>query len=81
MATSKGVIQGYVGVASVDKKHQVIVEAEAYGQGSESNLLVPALEGIKINFEQIGETEIFAKAKVAADSGYHSEKNMSYNFV
>jgi len=81
MATSKGVIQGYVGVASVDKKHQVIVGAEAYGQGSESNLLVPALEGIKINFEQIGETEIFAKAKVAADSGYHSEKNMEYLFT
>lgn len=31
MATSKGVIQGYVGVALVDKKHQVIVGAEAYG--------------------------------------------------
>ena len=81
MATSKGVIQGYVGVASVDKKHQVIVGAEAYGQGSESNLFIPTLEAVKSNFDQIGETEIFAKAKVAADSGYHSEKNMEYLFT
>ncbi len=81
MATSKGVIQGYVGVASVDKKHQVIVGAEAYGQGSESNLLVPALETIKSHFDQIGEEEIFTKAKIAADSGYHSEKNMEYLFT
>lgn len=81
MATSKGVIQGYVGVASVDKKHQVIVGAEAYGQGSESNLLVPALEAIQSNFDQIGEKEVLAKAKIAADSGYHSEKNMEYLFT
>ncbi len=27
MATSKGVIQGYVGVAAVDDRHQIIVEA------------------------------------------------------
>ncbi len=81
MATSKGVIQGYVGVASVDDKHQVIVGAEAYGQGSESNLLVPALETIKSNFDQIGDTEIFAQAKITADSGYHSETNMEYLFT
>ncbi len=81
MATSKGVIQGYVGVASVDEKHQVIVGVEAYGQGSEANLLVPALETIRSNFDQIGEAEIFTKAKIAADSGYHSEKNMEYLFT
>jgi transposase len=33
MKTSKGVIQGYVGVSSVDSKNQVIVNAEAFGQG------------------------------------------------
>jgi len=35
MATSKGVIQGYVGVAAVDDRHQIIVEAQAHGSGSE----------------------------------------------
>ena len=30
MATSKGVIQGYTGVAAVDSRHQIIVEAQAH---------------------------------------------------
>ena len=33
MPSSKGVIQGYNGVAIADAKHQVIVHAEAFGQG------------------------------------------------
>ena len=81
MATSKGVIQGYAGVASVDKKHQIIVGAEAYGQGSESNLLVPSVESITSNFEQLGDTEVLAKAKVVADSGYHTENNIEHLFT
>ena len=44
MATSKGVIQGYTGVAAVDEKHQIIVEAQAHGTGSEQELLVPVVE-------------------------------------
>ena len=35
MATDKGVIQGYCGVATVDAAHQVIVDAQAHGTGSE----------------------------------------------
>lgn len=81
MATSKGVMQGYVGVASTDSKHQVIVGAEAYGQGSESNLLIPAVELIQANFEGIGDPEVLEKAKVVTDSGYHSEKNLEYLYT
>lgn len=33
MATSKGVIQGFTGVAAVDEKHQIVVEAQAHGTG------------------------------------------------
>lgn len=33
MTTSKGTIQGYNGVASVDKKHQIIIDAQAFGAG------------------------------------------------
>ncbi|MGB1952354.1 MAG: hypothetical protein ACPHQ9_16430, partial [Marinobacter sp.] len=29
MTTSKGTIQGYNGVATVDKKHQIIIDAQA----------------------------------------------------
>jgi hypothetical protein len=41
MATGKGVIQGYTGVAAVDEKHQIIVEAQAHGTGAEQELLLP----------------------------------------
>ena len=82
MKTSKGVIQGYVGVTSVDKKHQIIVGAEAFGQGQEHNLLIPMVEGIRKNFSEIGcDTDVLSKAQVTADSGYHSEKNMEYIFT
>lgn len=43
MATSKGVIQGYTGVAAVDARHQIIVEAQAHGTGSEQALLIPVV--------------------------------------
>ena len=46
MATAKGVIQGYCGVAAVDARHPVIVEAQAHGTGSEQSLLVPVVEAI-----------------------------------
>ena len=41
MSTSKGVVQGYCGAAVVDAAHQVIVEASAFGTGSEQELLMP----------------------------------------
>lgn len=68
MATSKGVIQGYTGVAAVDAKHQIIVEAQAHGTGSEQELLVPVVEattGIRAN-----------DTLITADAGYHSEVNL-----
>jgi transposase len=68
MATSKGVLQGYTGVAAVDAKHQIIVEAQAHGTGCEQELLLPVVEAMK---ELITETSV-----LAVDSGYHSEKNL-----
>ncbi len=38
MKTAHGVIQGYTGVAAVDDKHQVVVHAQAFGQGQEHGL-------------------------------------------
>lgn len=43
MATGKGVIQGYTGVAAVDGRHKIIVEAQARGTGAEQELLVPVV--------------------------------------
>ncbi len=79
--TSKGVIQGYVGVATVDKRKQIIVNAEAFGQGYEQNLLKPTIEATRANFAAIGhDGDIFKSVTVAADTGYHSEENMQFLF-
>ena len=77
MPTSHGVIQGYNGVAAADFKHQVVVHAEAFGEGQESGLLEPMIKGVRDNFKEIGEKkDIYKKAAVLADSGFHSEENM-----
>ena len=77
MKTSHGVIQGYDGVAVVDGKHQVVVHAEAFGVAQEHDLLIPMIEGTRENFEAIGKKQdVFEKAKLTADSGFHTENNM-----
>jgi hypothetical protein len=77
MKTSKGVIQGYDGVTVVDEKHQVIVHAEAFGAAQEHDLLKPMVEGTRENFREIeSEEDVFEKAKVVADSGFHKEENV-----
>lgn len=74
MATSKGVIQGYTGVAAVDAKHQIIVEAQAHGTGSEQELLLPVVKAIKA--ARTKEPLINEGSLVTADAGYHSEANL-----
>lgn len=76
MKTSKGVIQGYDGVTTVDSKHQVIVHAEAFGQAQEHDLLKPMVDGTRENFITLGDEDVFNESKLTADAGFHSEKNM-----
>ena len=72
MKTSKGVIQGYNGVAAVDSKHQIIVHAEAYGAGQEQRTLEPMLFGIQRQFKQCsGDEHILQHARITADRGFH----------
>lgn len=78
MKTSHGVIQGYDGVAAVDDRHQVIVHAEAFGEAQEHDLFQPMVEATREHFEALGETNIYKKAKVTADSGFHTENNAAY---
>jgi transposase len=81
MKSSHGVIQGYDGVAAVDRKHQVIVHAEAFGQPQEHELLEPMVQGTRENFAAIGEKrDIFEQAQLTADAGFHTEKNMQMLF-
>lgn len=76
MLTSHGVLQGYNGIAAVDAKNQVIVGAEAIGEGSEQEVLKPMVEQVEENFKKMGQGDIYKEAKIVADSGYHSEENM-----
>jgi len=68
MATGKGVIQGYTGVAAVDAKTQIVVDAQAHGTGSEQELLVRVVEAVE-PFRTPNTT-------LCADAGYHSEANL-----
>lgn len=76
MKTSHGVIQGYNGVAAVDSKHQVIVAAEAYGQGQEHDLLEPMIEQTHKNLKYSKQQK--RKTKITADSGYCNKKSLAY---
>jgi transposase len=79
MKTSHGVIQGYIGVAAVDSEHQVVVHAEAHGQPQEYELLKPTVEGVRETLNpEPREKDVLEGAKVIADSGYHSKKNVEY---
>ncbi len=68
MATGKGVIQGYTGVAAVDAAHQIIVNAQAHGTGSEQELLIPVVTALQ--------PLLVPNTVITADAGYHSEANL-----
>ena len=70
MATGKGVIQGYTGVAVVDDAAQVIVEAQAHGTGSEQELLRPVVTA--------STPYRSPQTVITADAGYHSEANLQH---
>jgi len=77
MMTSHGTIQGYNGQTLVDKKHQVIVHAEAFGRGQDHEHVAPMLEGAKENLQKIGKPADYFKGKVlTADTNYHSHSNL-----
>jgi hypothetical protein len=68
LATDKGVIQGYCGVAVVDDLSQVIIEAQAHGSGAEQELLLPVIDACR----PLGADHTC----YTADAGYHSEANL-----
>ena len=80
MTTGKGTIQGYNGVAAVDRKHQIIVEAQAFGEGQEHHTLKPILDGIRSRYQAAGiHNDILAtKAIITADTGYSNDANNEY---
>jgi len=80
MTTSKGTIQGYNGVATVDKKHQIVIDAQAFGEGQEHHILQGILKTIKERYQMLSlHDDIYAAGTiVTADTGYANETNMKY---
>lgn len=80
MTTSKGTIQGYTGVAAVDHKHQIIVDAQAFGEGQEHHVLQPVLQAIEARYRRLGINDAIYQSgtTITADTGYANEANMQY---
>jgi len=82
MTTSKGTIQGYTGVATVDGKHQVIVDGQTFGAGQEHHTLQPVLESVRGRYRRLRiRKDIFKgrnKPVITADTGFANEANMQY---
>ena len=77
MTTSKGTIQGMTCVTAADEKHQIIIEAIAFGVGQEQITLKPMIEGIKKQFE----SNVFHDGcTLTADTGFCSEDNLEHLF-
>lgn len=80
MTTSKGTIQGYNGVATVDKKHQIIVDAQAFGAGQEHHTLKPVLNSVKARYRKLGFSKDILNDQViiTADTGFSNHDNNAY---
>lgn len=80
MTTSKGTIQGYNGIAAVDKKHQIIVDAQAFGEGQEYHTLQPVIESTQQTYDKVGidKNLIDDQVVITADTGYANESNYAW---
>ncbi len=77
MMTSHGTIQGYNAQALVDKEHQVILHAEAFGNGQDNQHLAPMVDGAKDNLKKIGQAEDYFEDKIfTADTNYHNQSTL-----
>jgi transposase len=77
MATSHGVIQGYNAQALVDDKYQIIVVAEAFGDGQDAQHLTRLMPRAKTVMQALGRGENgFHDTTWLADSSYFSDGNL-----
>lgn len=77
MKSSRGIIQGYNANAMVDAQHQVIVHAQAFGEGDDGAVAEPMLAGAQLNLAAAGcGKKVLTKAAVSADTGYFSNRNL-----
>ena len=71
---SHGLIQGYNGIATVDEKHQVIVDAQAFSEGHEAKHVPEVLDSVERQFKLLDEElDIYDEIVPTADTGFNSE--------
>lgn len=76
MTTSKGTLQGYNGIATVDAKHQIIVDAQTFGHAQEQHTLKPVLVQVHERFKRLKiHSDIVHKAIITADTGFSNSEN------
>jgi transposase len=76
-STSHGVIQGFNAQAVVDDKHQVIVAAEAFGDGQDGRHLSLMMPPLKDNMKAIGfGGDFFEGKQFLLESNYFSDTNL-----
>lgn len=74
MPSSHGVIQGCSGIATVDEKNQVVVDAQAFGDGHEARHVEKIIDSVDTTFRRLNrKLDIYKEAVVTADSGFHNE--------
>ena len=47
-----------------------------FGKGHDAELLAPIVDQVREDFRELGGNDIYRKAKISADSGFHTEDSM-----
>ena len=76
LVSAHGVVQGYNANALVAESHQVVVYAEAFGQGGDEEHVAPMLAGSQHNLEALGHTAPWRSRQLSADTSYYSLTNL-----
>ncbi|WP_269745318.1 transposase [Teredinibacter turnerae] len=67
-------------MASVDKKYQIIVDAQVFGESQEHHTLKPILKSVDDRYQRLGIHKNILKSQivVTADTGFSNEENDKY---
>ncbi len=75
LVSSHGVIQGYNGIATVDATHQIVVDAQAFGDVHEAAHVKEIIKSVEATFSFMDPgKKPFDSVVVTADSGFNSEE-------
>jgi transposase len=76
LVSAHGVVQGYNANALVEGSHQVVVYAEAFGQGGDEEHVAPMLAGGARTLVAVGRPQPWQGQQLSADTSYYSQANL-----